>query len=102
MRRKALPETPDRRAPAETLRIEAQALLDAADRFDEAAFDKAVGLLAACRGKVILTGAGTSGIVAQKIAATMTSTGTPAIFLHPVDALHGGLGAVSADDVVIA
>ena len=58
--------------------------------------------MAACRGKAILTGAGTSGIVAQKVAATLTSTGTPAIFLHPVDALHGGLGAVTADDVVIA
>lgn len=58
--------------------------------------------MAACRGKAILTGAGTSGIVAQKVAATLTSTGTPAIFLHPVDALHGGLGAVTAEDVVIA
>jgi arabinose-5-phosphate isomerase len=90
-----------RRLPADVLRIEAQALLEAADRFDDAAFDKAVALLAGCRGKAVLTGAGTSGIVARKVAATLTSTGTPAIFLHPVDALHGGLGAVTAEDVVI-
>ncbi len=77
-------------------------MLEAADRLDEAAFEKAVALLAACRGKAILTGAGTSGIIAAKVAATLTSTGTPAIFLHPVDALHGGLGAVTGDDVVIA
>lgn len=97
-----LSDSTSRRAPADVLRIEAQALLDAADRLDEAAFDKAVALLAGCRGKAVLTGAGTSGIVASKVAATLTSTGTPAIFLHPVDALHGGLGAVTGDDVVIA
>ena len=91
-----------RRVPADVLLTEAQALIDAAHRFDNAAFEKAVALLADCHGKAILTGAGTSGIVAQKIAATLTSTGTPAIFLHPVDALHGGLGAVTPDDVVIA
>ncbi len=86
---------------AEVLRLEAQALLEAADRFDDVAFEKAVTLLAGCGGKAVLTGAGTSGIVARKIAATLTSTGTPALFLHPVDALHGGLGAVTGDDVVI-
>jgi arabinose-5-phosphate isomerase len=84
------------------LRMEAQALLAAADRLDEATFEKAVALLAGCTGKAVLTGAGTSGIIAQKLAATLTSTGTPAIFLHPVDALHGGLGAVTVDDLVIA
>jgi arabinose-5-phosphate isomerase len=61
-----------------------------------------VALLVGCRGKAVLSGAGTSGIIARKIAATLTSTGTPAIFLHPGDALHGGLGMVAGDDVVIA
>lgn len=87
---------------AEMLRMEARALLDAADRLDDGAFQRAIDVLAGCAGKVILTGAGTSGIIARKIAATLTSTGTPAAFLHPSDALHGGLGAVSRSDVVIA
>jgi arabinose-5-phosphate isomerase len=82
--------------------MEARALLDAADRLDGGAFQRAIDVLAGCAGKVILTGAGTSGIIARKIAATLTSTGTPAAFLHPSDALHGGLGAVSSSDVVIA
>ena len=89
-------------APAQLLRLEAQALLDAANRLDPEAFRAAVEVVAACQGKAILTGAGTSGIIARKIAATLTSTGTPAIFLHPSDALHGGLGAVDSQDVVIA
>jgi arabinose-5-phosphate isomerase len=84
------------------MRIEARALLEAADRVDDAAFSQAVRLLGECTGKAILTGAGTSGLIARKIAATLTSTGTPATFLHPSDALHGGLGAVSPSDVVIA
>jgi len=88
--------------PAELLRAEAEALIAAADRLDEQAFDRAVKLLAACTGKAILTGAGTSGIIARKLAATMTSTGMPALFLHPNDALHGGLGVVSEHDVVVA
>lgn len=82
--------------------MEARALLDAADRLDNGAFQRAIDVLAGCAGKVILTGAGTSGIIARKIAATLTSTGTPAVFLHPSDALHGGLGAVISSDVVIA
>jgi arabinose-5-phosphate isomerase len=84
--------------------MEARAVLDAADRLDGDAFQRAVDVLASCGGggKVILTGAGTSGIIARKIAATLTSTGTPAAFLHPSDALHGGLGAVGAHDVVVA
>lgn len=87
---------------ADLLRMEARALLDAADRLDARCFQRAVDLLAGCTGKVILTGAGTSGIIARKIVATLTSTGTPAAFLHPSDALHGGLGAVGAGDVVVA
>ena len=87
---------------ADLLRLEAQSLLAAADRLDGGAFDRAIDILAGCKGKAILVGAGTSGIIARKVAATLTSTGTPAAFLHPSDALHGGLGAVSGDDVVIA
>lgn len=89
-------------SPRDLLRIEAQALLDAANRLDPESFRAAVGVVAACRGKAVLTGAGTSGVIARKIAATLTSTGTPATFLHPSDALHGGLGAVDGRDVVIA
>ncbi len=64
--------------------------------------ERAIELLAACKGKVVLVGVGKSGVIAQKIAATMTSTGTVALHLHPSDALHGGLGIVNSDDIVIA
>ena len=87
--------------PRQVLRAEAAALTAAADRIDLPAFAKAVDILVACRGKVILTGAGTSGTIATKIAATLTSTGTPAVFLHPADALHGGLGLVDERDVAV-
>ena len=95
-------EAPAHPPAADMLRTEAKALLDAADRLDASAFQRAIDVLAGCGGKVILTGAGTSGIIARKIVATLTSTGTPSAFLHPSDALHGGLGAVSAHDVVVA
>lgn len=88
--------------PAELLRLEGDALLKAAERLDRVAFERAITLVEHCTGKVILTGAGTSGIIARKVAATLTSTGTPSLFLHPSDALHGGLGAVSGDDVLVA
>ena len=65
-------------------------------------FDRAVDLLRSCRGRVILTGMGKSGIICQKIAATLTSTGTPAFFLHPAEAIHGDLGVIQGDDVVVA
>ena len=65
-------------------------------------WDQAVARLAACRGKVILTGVGKSGLVAQKIAATFSSTGTPAIFLDPGEAMHGGLGVAQKGDLVLA
>lgn len=67
----------------------------------EAEFVQAVESILACRGKVVFTGMGKSGHVARKIAATMTSTGTPAIFLHPAEAAHGDLGIISSDDVVV-
>jgi arabinose-5-phosphate isomerase len=86
---------------AELLRMEAEAISRAAERLDEGAAERAVALLAACRGKVVTVGVGKSGNIAQKIAATLTSTGTAALFLHPSDALHGGIGVVGGDDVVI-
>ena len=86
---------------AELLRMEAEAVAEAARRLDRASVERAVGLLAGCRGKVVVTGVGKSGNIAQKVAATLTSTGSPAVFLHPSDAAHGGLGLVSADDVVV-
>jgi len=87
------------------VRIEAGALRALADRIAgpmSQAFDRAVNLLFACRGRVVVSGMGKSGIIARKIAATLSSTGTPAIFLHPAEAVHGDLGMVVAGDVVIA
>jgi arabinose-5-phosphate isomerase len=89
-------------AAADLLRHEADAIAAAADRLDDEDFIRAVEILASCTGAVITTGAGTSGIVGRKIAATMTSTGTPAQFVHPTDALHGGLGVIGRQEVVIA
>jgi arabinose-5-phosphate isomerase len=68
----------------------------------DASYARAIALLAACRGKVILTGVGKSGAIAQKIAATFSSTGTPAVYLDPTEALHGGLGMVQRQDLVLA
>src|SRR4029453_16032053 len=65
-------------------------------------FDNAVALLRQCKGRVILTGMGKSGIICRKIAATPTSTGTRAVFLHPAEAIQGDLGVIQADDVVVA
>src|SRR5437667_146598 len=83
------------------LETEARAILALIPRLD-GRFDRAVDLLRACRGRVVLTGMGKSGIICQKIAATLSSTGTPAFFLHPADAIHGDLGVVQRDDVVVA
>jgi arabinose-5-phosphate isomerase len=83
------------------LETEAAAILALVERLD-ARFDRAIGLLLDCRGRVILTGMGKSGIICRKIAATLTSTGTAAFFLHPAEAIHGDLGVIQADDVVIA
>ncbi|MEW6320767.1 MAG: KpsF/GutQ family sugar-phosphate isomerase [Acidobacteriota bacterium] len=80
---------------------EAAAVLALADRLD-GGFTRAVELVRDCGGRVILTGMGKSGIVCRKIAATLSSTGTPAFFLHPAEAVHGDLGVIRADDVVIA
>src|SRR5437016_1005643 len=83
------------------LETEAAAILALVGRLD-GKFDRAVELLRSCRGRVILTGMGKSGIICRKIAATLTSTGTPAFFLHPAEATHGDLGVIQADDVVVA
>jgi arabinose-5-phosphate isomerase len=83
------------------LQTEAAAILALVSRIDER-FDRAVEMLHQCRGRVITTGIGKSGIICQKIAATLSSTGTAAFFLHPAEALHGDLGVVQAGDVVIA
>lgn len=80
--------------------LEAEALRAAATRLD-ASFERAVELIGSATGRVIVSGVGKSGIIGRKIAATLTSTGTPAFFLHPVEGLHGDLGIVSRDDVAI-
>lgn len=87
------------------VRIEAEALRALADRIAgpmAADFERAVDLLYNCAGRVVVTGMGKSGIVARKVAATLTSTGSPALFLHPAEALHGDLGMVVRGDVVLA
>ena len=91
----------DRTLARKVLQTEAAAILALVDRLDDR-FDRAVDLLRQCRGRVILTGMGKSGIICQKIAATLSSTGTPAHFMHPADAIHGDLGVLLADDVVMA
>jgi arabinose-5-phosphate isomerase len=82
------------------LELEAAALVLAQDALGDA-FVHAVRLLAACRGRIIVAGVGKSGLVGRKMAATFTSTGTPAMFLHPVESVHGDLGIVGTDDVAI-
>ena len=86
----------------EILRIEADAIERAAQKQDRKQTEKAIELLSCCNSKVIVTGVGKSGVIAQKIAQTLVSTGTVAVFVHPSDAIHGGLGVVTAGDVVIA
>jgi arabinose-5-phosphate isomerase len=94
--------------PSRLVRIEAEALLALADRLEgpmAADFERAVECVLQCaqsRGRVVVTGMGKSGIIAQKIAATLSSTGSPALFLHPAEAVHGDLGMLARGDVVIA
>jgi arabinose-5-phosphate isomerase len=83
------------------LRTEAAAILGLVDRID-GEFERAVQMLFECRGRVIVTGMGKSGIICRKLAATLSSTGTSAWFLHPAEAIHGDLGAIREDDVVLA
>jgi arabinose-5-phosphate isomerase len=84
----------------EVIRIEAEAVASLGDRIGKS-FAEAVETIFHCKGRVIVTGVGKSGIIARKIVATMNSTGTPAFFLHPSDAVHGDLGMVRNDDVVM-
>jgi arabinose-5-phosphate isomerase len=83
------------------LETEAAAILALVNRLD-GKFDCAIQLLRQCTGRVVLTGMGKSGIICQKIAATLNSTGTAALFLHPAEAIHGDLGVIQRDDVVVA
>lgn len=99
------PPAEPRRSPRETARrvleIEARALGELIERLDES-FDRAVRLLTDCRGRVIVTGMGKSGIIAQKIAATLSSTGRAAYFMHPAEAVHGDLGMLVSGDLLLA
>lgn len=86
----------------EFLKIEAESIERAASKQNPESVEKAIEMLACCDSKVIVIGIGKSGVIAQKIAQTMTSTGTVAVFVHPSDALHGSLGVITKGDVVIA
>lgn len=90
-----------RKFALEILDIEAAAIRNLRGKIG-ANFQKAVSIIAACKGRVILTGMGKPGFIARKIAATMSSTGTPSFFVHPAEAVHGDLGMITAQDVVIA
>ncbi|CAP40785.1 KpsF/GutQ family sugar-phosphate isomerase [Bordetella petrii] len=84
-----------------TLHIEAQAIADLSARLDDS-FARVVDMLLACRGRVVVSGIGKTGHIARKIAATLASTGTPAFFVHAAEAIHGDLGMITRDDVLIA
>ena len=90
-----------REIAAQCLREESSAITQIISQLDET-FDQVVELLFHCRGKVIVTGVGKSGHVGAKIAATLSSTGTPAFYMNPLDAFHGDLGAMTSDDIVLA
>jgi arabinose-5-phosphate isomerase len=98
------PATPANFASVESakrvLRIESEAIANLADRLD-ARFEKAVELLFACKGRIVVTGLGKSGLIGRKIAATFASTGSPALFLHAAEALHGDLGMLISDDLLV-
>ena len=82
------------------IQIEAQAVAAISDRINEQ-FENAVNAVLNCKGRLIVLGVGKSGLISQKIASTMASTGTPAHFVHPGDAFHGDLGMITSDDVVL-
>jgi arabinose-5-phosphate isomerase len=92
---------PDFALARKVLQTEAAAILALVDRLDES-FERAVRVLLECRGRVIVTGMGKSGIICRKIAATLSSTGTPAFFLHPAEAIHGDLGVLQPEDTIVA
>lgn len=102
MNDKALDRLKEVRAYAiQCLKDEAEALIDLIPQLDEN-FDRAVEMMYRCRGKIIVTGVGKSGNIGAKIAATLSSTGTPAFFINPLDAYHGDLGVMTPDDIVLA
>src|SRR5215213_6684211 len=82
--------------------LEADAIKRTAQQLDKKSVERAVEILSCCESKVIVIGVGKSGVIAQKIAQTLTSTGTIAVFVHPSDALHGSLGVITKGDIVIA
>jgi len=90
-----------RKTARKVLEIESAAIAALEGRLDET-FDRAVDTLFSCSGRVVVTGMGKSGIIAQKVSATLSSTGTPSLFLHPADAIHGDLGRIVKGDVVVA
>jgi arabinose-5-phosphate isomerase len=100
-RSKKAASTPALELARKVLAIEADAVIALSSRLDERFLD-AVGLILACRGRVVVSGVGKSGHIARKIASTMASTGTPAFFLHAAEASHGDLGMITRDDVVLA
>ena len=85
----------------EVLRIEAQAISRLIPRIGRS-FEQAASMLAACKGRVVVSGMGKAGIIGQKLSATLSSTGTPSHWVHPAEAIHGDLGRVTKQDVVIA
>jgi len=98
----SLEETPvARNTGRRVLEIESRAVHELVDRLDER-FDRAVDMLADCGGRVVVTGMGKSGLIGQKIAATFSSTGRPANFMHPAEAIHGDLGMLTQDDILLA
>ncbi len=86
----------------ELLKLEADAIERSSENLDEKSVELAIGLISNCAGKLVVLGIGKSGVIAQKIAQTFTSTGMVSVFLHPSDALHGSLGVITSGDVVIA
>lgn len=85
----------------EVLRIEAKAIQELIPRINKD-FEKVVGMMSKCAGRIVVTGMGKPGFIAQKISATLSSTGTPSLFLHPAEAIHGDLGRVTKDDIILA
>ena len=93
-------QQPIREIALRTIKMEADALQQLASQLDDQ-FEKAIDCLARCKGRVVISGIGKSAIIAQKIVATLNSTGSPAVFLHAADAIHGDVGMVQQEDVVI-
>jgi len=90
-----------RQTARRVLQVEASAVAGLADRLDDT-FDRAVELIVGCQGRIVVTGMGKSGIICQKLSATLSSTGTPALFMHPAEALHGDLGMIVEGDLLLA